>query len=51
MELKFVPRIPPVDAEEAGRRLVQVLDLAEALPFRPREDLEFPELPRARRVA
>jgi transcriptional regulator with XRE-family HTH domain len=48
LELRLGPRKPPVDAEEAGRRLVQVLDLAEALPFRPREELEFPRLPDAR---
>lgn len=46
MELRLARRIPPVEAEEAGRRLVQVLELAEALPFRPRETLEFPGLPR-----
>lgn len=51
MEMKFVPRTPPVDAEEAGRRLVQVLDLAEALPFKPRETLEFPHLPGEGRAA
>lgn len=47
LELRLAPRTPPVDAEQAGRRLVQVLDLAEALPFRPRESLEFPGLPGA----
>jgi transcriptional regulator with XRE-family HTH domain len=50
MELRLAPRTPPVDGEEAGRRLVQVLELAEALPFRPREKLEFPGLPRGGRV-
>jgi transcriptional regulator with XRE-family HTH domain len=48
MELQLARRIPPVDAEQAGRRLVQVLDLAEALPFRPRQSLEFPGLPQER---
>jgi transcriptional regulator with XRE-family HTH domain len=47
LELELVPRRPPVDAEQAGRRLVQALDLAEALPFRARESLDFPGLPRA----
>ncbi len=51
MELRMARRTPPVDAEEAGRRLVQVLELAEALPFEPREKLEFPGLPRAARAA
>jgi transcriptional regulator with XRE-family HTH domain len=46
LELHLARRTPPVDGEEAGRRLVQVLELAEALPFRPRETLEFPGLPR-----
>lgn len=47
LELELVPRRLPVDAERAGRRLAQVLDLAEALPFRARESLDFPGLPRA----
>jgi transcriptional regulator with XRE-family HTH domain len=46
MELQLARRTSPVDAEEAGRRLVQVLELAEALPFEPRKTLEFPGLPR-----
>lgn len=48
MELQLVRRTPPVDAEEAGRRLVQVLELAEALPFQPRETLGFPGMPQKR---
>lgn len=51
MELRLASRTSPVDAEEAGRRLVQVLELAEALPFRPREKLEFPGVPRVGRAA
>ena len=43
-ELKLDPRKPPVDADRAGRLLVQVLELAEALPFRPRADLGYPHL-------
>ncbi len=38
------PRKPPVDPERAGRILVQVLELAEALPFRPRAECEYPPL-------
>lgn len=45
LELRLVPRTAPVDAERASRRLVQVLELAEALPFRGRERLGFPPLP------
>jgi transcriptional regulator with XRE-family HTH domain len=37
-------RKPPVDPERAGKILVQVLGLAEALPFRPRGEMEFPPL-------
>jgi transcriptional regulator with XRE-family HTH domain len=37
-------RTPPVDADRAGHILVQVLELAEALPFRPRGDMQFPPL-------
>lgn len=43
-ELRLERRKPPVDAERAGRILVQVLELAEALPFRPRSELEYPRL-------
>lgn len=45
MELRLAPRRPPVDAERASRLLVQVLELAEALPFRPRPELAYPRLP------
>jgi transcriptional regulator with XRE-family HTH domain len=44
LELKLDRRRPPVDADRAGRLLVQVLELAEALPFRPRADLGYPSL-------
>ncbi len=37
-ELRLERRKPPVDADRAAEILVQVLDLAEALPFRPRAD-------------
>lgn len=43
-ELQLGRREPPVDAERAGRILVQVLELAEALPFRPRPELDYPRL-------
>jgi len=45
LELQLAPRKPPVDPERASRILVQVLELAEALPFRPRIELEYPHLP------
>jgi transcriptional regulator with XRE-family HTH domain len=44
-DLKLSPRRPPVDADRASRILVQVLELAEALPFRPRPELAYPRLP------
>lgn len=43
-ELGLSPRKPPVDAERASRILVQVLELAEALPYSPRQELEYPSL-------
>jgi hypothetical protein len=45
MELRLVPRRPPVDPKRASEILVQVLDLAEALPFSPRSELDYPSLP------
>jgi transcriptional regulator with XRE-family HTH domain len=45
LELKLTPREPPVDMERASKILVQVLELAEALPFRPRPELSYPHLP------
>jgi transcriptional regulator with XRE-family HTH domain len=44
LEIGLTPRKPPVDAERASRILVQVLELAEALPFRPRPRLAYPRL-------
>jgi len=44
LELHLEERRPPVDSERAGRILVQVLELAEALPFRPRAEMQFPKL-------
>lgn len=43
-ELGLVSRAPSVDKERAGRLLVQVLELAEALPFRPHPELDYPRL-------
>jgi transcriptional regulator with XRE-family HTH domain len=45
LELKLVRRHPPVDPQRASKILVQVLELAEALPFRPRPQLDYPSLP------
>lgn len=42
--LSLTERKPPVNPERAGRILVQVLELAEALPFRPRAEMQFPPL-------
>ena len=44
MSLKLDRRRPPVDPDRASRILVQVLELAEALPFRPRAEMQFPPL-------
>ncbi|MET0305990.1 MAG: helix-turn-helix transcriptional regulator [Solirubrobacterales bacterium] len=44
-QLKLAPRRPPVDVDRASKILVQVLELAEALPFRPRPELDYPHLP------
>lgn len=50
-DLRLAPRRPPVDPERAGKILVQVLELAEALPFRPRAELQFPPLAERLRMA
>jgi transcriptional regulator with XRE-family HTH domain len=42
--LEPAERRPPVDPERASRILVQVLGLAEALPFRPRAEIQYPPL-------
>jgi transcriptional regulator with XRE-family HTH domain len=44
LRLELAEREPPVDAVRAGRILVQVLELAEALPYRPRDDPGYPRL-------
>ncbi len=37
-------RKPPVDSERASEILTQVLELAEALPYRPRAAIQYPPL-------
>ena len=44
MDLRLRKRRPAVDPERASRILVQVLELAEALPFRPRAEMLYPPL-------
>jgi transcriptional regulator with XRE-family HTH domain len=44
VEMEITKRKPPVDAERAGEILVQVLGLAEALPYRPRAEMAYPPL-------
>jgi transcriptional regulator with XRE-family HTH domain len=44
LDVQLAKRVPPVDPERASKILVQVLELAEALPFRPRAEMEFPPL-------
>jgi len=43
-ELQLARRQPPVDAERAGKILVQVLELAEVLPYRPKPEMSYPRL-------
>jgi len=43
-DLTLSRRKPPVDAQRASRILVQVLELAEALPYRPKPELGYPRL-------
>jgi transcriptional regulator with XRE-family HTH domain len=44
MELDFTPSRNAAAEEHAGRVLAQVLELAEALPYRPRDELAYPPL-------
>src|ERR1044072_5770209 len=44
LDVQLGKREPPVDQERASRILVQVLELAEALPFRPRAEMQYPSL-------
>lgn len=43
-DLQIVPRVSKIDTKRASRILEQVLELAEALPYRPNRDLGFPDL-------
>jgi transcriptional regulator with XRE-family HTH domain len=45
-DLALEERKPRIDPDRAGRILVQVLGLAEALPYRPRAEMESPPLAR-----
>src|SRR5215217_4960601 len=44
LRLELGERRPPVDPDRAGRILVEVLELAEALPYSPKPELRFPPL-------
>lgn len=43
-QLELSERRPPVDPVRAGKILMQVLGLAEALPYRPRAEMRYPRL-------
>jgi len=44
IRLEVGKRKPPVDPKRASKILVQVLGLAEALPYRPRAEMAYPPL-------
>src|SRR4051812_45646392 len=44
LQLELGDRRAPVDPYRAGRILVEVLELAEALPYRPKPELNYPRL-------
>jgi len=44
MQLELAPSRNAAAEEHAGRVLAQVLELAEALPYRPRDELDYPPL-------
>jgi transcriptional regulator with XRE-family HTH domain len=48
LELELVPARSHAADERAGEVLARVLDLAGALPYRPRRELEYPPLIRLR---
>jgi transcriptional regulator with XRE-family HTH domain len=48
LELQLAPTPGPLADEHAGAILAQVLDLAGAMPYRPRPRLEYPPLIRLR---
>lgn len=43
-QLRVEPRADQAELERAGGILKQVIELAEALPYRPRRKLDFPDL-------
>lgn len=43
-QLELQERKPPLDPERAEKILIQVLGLAEALPYRPRAEMRYPPL-------
>jgi transcriptional regulator with XRE-family HTH domain len=49
MQLDLTPSSNAAAEEHAGRVLAQVLELAEALPYRPRPELTYPPLIRLAR--
>jgi transcriptional regulator with XRE-family HTH domain len=48
LEFDLVPMAPHAATEHAGEVLSRVLDLAGAMPYRPRPELEYPPLIRLR---
>src|SRR5215207_9134357 len=44
LQLELGKRSAPVDPHRASRILVEVLELAEALPFKPKAELSYPRL-------
>ena len=44
VQLSYSPAVETVDPVRAGQILEQVLDLAEALPYKPKQTLGFPRL-------
>lgn len=51
MRVTLDTRNDPIDVSRAGQLLEQVVDLAEALPYRPRRELSFPSLGKPGRLA
>jgi transcriptional regulator with XRE-family HTH domain len=43
-ELQLEPRLAPYGSARAAHILEQVLDLADALPYKPRQELAYPPL-------
>ena len=42
VQIELGERRPRIDPERSGKILAQVIGLAEALPFRPRAEVEYP---------